>query len=75
VGVSNLQYREGGGRIGVDREWYRPKERWSVPIGFLYIFLYQHSLALNFRLQFWVYVVANPNLGEGPPQRVGDGTV
>ena len=33
------------------------EKRWSVPIGLPYIlFLYQHSAAQNFRLQFWVGV-------------------
>ena len=35
------------------RGWYNSKERWSVPISHPYIlFLYQHSFARNFRLQF-----------------------
>ena len=47
------------------RGWYYSKERWSVPISPpCILFLYQHSFARNFRLQFWVGV-ASPNFGEG----------
>ena len=51
VTVADLQYRgRGVGR----REWYRPKERWWVPIGPPYrSFLYQHSFARNFRSGVW----------------------
>ena len=50
---------EEGEAIG-GRGWYCSKERWSVPIIPPYIlFLYQHSFARNFRLQFSVGV-ANP---------------
>ena len=46
------------------------EKRWSVPISPPYIlFLYQHSFARNFRLQFWVGV-ASPNFWEG--KGVGD---
>jgi len=52
----NLEEREAIGGRG----WYYSKERWSVPISSPYIlFLYQHSFARNFRLQFSVRV-ANP---------------
>jgi len=54
VGVANLQSRERGLCIG-GQKWYRLKEHWWVPIGPLYrLFLYQHSFARNFRLEFWV---------------------
>jgi len=47
------------------RGWYHLKERWWVPISpSRILFLYQHSFARNFRLQFSVGV-ENPNLGEG----------
>ena len=50
---------EKGETIG-GRGWYRSKERRWVPISPPYIlFLYKHSFARNFRLQFWVGV-ANP---------------
>ena len=50
---------EEGEAIG-GRKWYHLKERWGVPISPPYIlFLYQHSFAGNFRLQFSVGV-ANP---------------
>ena len=56
------------------RGWYYSKERWSFPISPPYIlFLYQHSFAQNFRLQFSVGV-ANPRFG-GRGGRRGDGTV
>ena len=55
---------EEGEAIG-GREWYYSNDRWSVPISPPYIlFLYQHSFARNFRLQFSVGV-ANPDLVEG----------
>jgi len=53
---------------------YHPKERWGVPIGPPFIlFLYQHSFARNFRLQFSVGV-ANPQFG-GRGDRRGSGMV
>ena len=56
------------------RGWYCSKERWSVPISPPYIlFLYQHSLARNFRLQFSV-AVANPRFW-GRGFRRGSGMV
>jgi len=59
VQITNLE--EGEAIKG--RGWYRPKERCGVPIGPPYIlFLYQHSYARNFRLQFSVGV-ANPQFG------------
>ena len=67
VGVANPRFWEGEAIGG--RGWYHSKERWYVPISPPYIlFLYQHSFARNFRLQFWVGV-ASPNFGEG--QAVG----
>ena len=55
--------------------WYYSKEHWSVPISPPYIlFLYQHSFARNFRLQFSVGV-ATPDFGEGEAVGVGGGTV
>ena len=45
--------------------WYHSKERWWVPISPPYIlFLYEHSFARNFRLQFWVGLWT-PNFEEG----------
>ena len=57
----NLEEREAIGGRG----WYYSKERWSVPISPPYIlFLYQHSFARNFRLQFSVGL-RNPDFEEG----------
>jgi len=53
-GIAKLQTSnlEEGKAIG-GRGWYYSKERWLVPISPPYIlFLYQHSFARNFRLQF-----------------------
>ena len=51
---------------GLLLRWYRPKERWWVAIGPSYIlFLYQHSVAQNFRLQFSVGVVNPQSWGMG----------
>jgi len=48
------------GEVIGGRGWYHSKECWGVPISPPYIlFVYQHSFAQNFRLQFWVGV-ANP---------------
>ena len=65
--------RKGGGTGG--RRWYLSKERWGVPISPPYIlFLYQHSFARTFRLQFSVGV-ANPQFGEGEDVGGRDDTV
>jgi len=64
---------EEGEAIG-GRGWYYSKERWLVPISPPYIlFLYQHSFARNFRLQFSVGV-ANPRFW-GKGDRRGSGMV
>jgi len=56
------------------RGWYYSKERWSVPISPPYIlFLYQHSVARNFRLQFSVGVANSRFWGRGG--RRGSGMV
>ena len=48
------------------RGWYYSKERWSVRISPPYIlFLYQHSFARNFRLQFSVGVADPRFWGRG----------
>ena len=53
------------GEVIGSRGLYYSKERWSVPISPPYIlFVYQHSFARNFRLQFSMWV-ANPDFGEG----------
>jgi len=70
--VANPNLKEGGRTGG--RGWYLLKERWGVPISLPYIlFLYQHSFARNFRLQFWVGV-ANPQFW-GRGDRRGSGMI
>ena len=55
---------EEGEAIG-GRGCYYSKDRWSVPISPPYIlFLYQHSFAGNFRLQFSDGVAITPGFGE-----------
>ena len=67
VGVANLQSR-GRGRMGSGR--VPPNGEF---LGLPYrLFLYQHWLALNFRLEFWVELRI-PDLGEEEAIGVGDG--
>ena len=73
VAKSQTPNLEEGEAIG-GRERYYSKERWSVPISPPYtLFLYQHSFARNFRLQFSVGV-ANPQFW-GRGGRMGSGMV
>jgi len=53
----------GKGEAVGGRGWYHSKERWRVLTPPYILFLYQHSFARNFRLQFSVGV-ANPDFGE-----------